>query len=1056
MAGLKKKLLLIGILPMFLMGISSEAQAQHPEAETPEINRFVSHRIGPDLSNTVNPLVPGQQDRDTPASSSTLTSRSPQQTGVLHGLVTEEDTGRPLPGIQVRVMDSDLGALTNDQGRYRLTGVPAGELSLRAEGLGYRAVTREVTLRSGQTLEVDFELPISAIQMDEVVAVAYGQQTRREIGSSISTVGSDRISGSPMARIDGAIQGRASGVQIIQNSGDPGAGMSIRIRGSSSVSANNQPLWVIDGVPMFDEDFSQLGMGGQNLSGITGISPDDIESISILKDAAATAMYGSRGSNGVVMVRTKRGQTGAPSFTVNTSMGVQDVPNRLDLLNSTEYLEYFNESATNDGYRENYYGAPGVDDAINTDWQEAIFRDAPIGSVDLSVSGGQDRVNYRLSGSYFDQTGVVMGSGYERFNARANVDVNASDRLSLQASLGFSSETTDRLEGDWSLTGIVPMAVAAQPLFPVKLDDGSFQGLGSGFPPDGLNYPNAVAMATYNWAETRTRRAIGNIEARFQLARPLNLTARAGFDILTLRENQWEDPRVDGIYAEAAEGIAKTGFSTGDRFVVDGFLTYEPDIQGQDLTLTAGGTAEMTDRELSFVRGEGFSNLHFNRARNAANPIVADATERSNNLLGIFSRVDYSLEGRYFFTGNFRTDASSRFGPNNRWGYFPGASFVWLVSEESFFPTTGTVQDLRFRVNYGITGNQAISDYPYQGLFGTANYGSDPGLAPSNLGNADLKWERTREFNLGLDASLLGGRLGLEADYYHKKTDDLLLSQPLTGTSGFTSVFANVGGIENRGFELRVNTVNVRASSPAGFEWTSDFNISFNENEVVSLFNDEPFNAGRRNVNRVEVGQPLGAFHMIRFLGVDPETGNAIFSEEREIVGSPHPDFTGGLSNSIHWRGFDLTAFLQFSYGSEIFNAMRLFADAGGWYLDNQFKDVLNRWQEPGDQTNVPRASFNGDSGARELSSRFIEDGSYLRIQEVRLGYELPRGLATAMGASSVQLYVSGQNLHTFTDYMGFTPDVNSDGSSANIGLGTDFYAYPIARAITFGVRGSW
>lgn len=1053
MAGLKKRLLFIGILSMFLMGTSSEAQAQNPQSAAPEINRFVSPGAGADA---MIGSASRDSDQATPTPRNFLASRRPQQAGLIQGQVTEEGTGRPLTGIQVRVMDTNLGSLTNDQGRYRITGVPAGDLSLRAEGLGYRTVTREVTLQSGQTLEVDFELPISAIQMDEVVAVAYGQRTRREIGSSISTVGAGSISETPLARLDGAIQGKASGVQITQNAGDPGAGMSIRIRGSSSVSASNQPLWVIDGVPMFDEDFSQLGMGGQDLSGITGISPDDIESISILKDAAATAMYGSRGSNGVVMVRTKRGQVGAPRFTVNTSLGVQDVPNRLDLLNSTEYLQYFNESATNDGYREDYYGTPGVDDAINTDWQDALFRNAPIRTLELSVSGGQDRVTYRLSGSYFDQSGVVMGSGYDRFNARANVDVNASDRLSLQASLGFSWETTDRLEGDWSLTGVVPMTVAAQPIFPVRLDDGSFQGLGSGFPPDGLNYPNGVAMATYNWAETLTRRAIGNVEARFQVAQPLNLTARAGFDILAVRDNQWEDPRVDGIYAKAAEGIAKTGFSTGDRFVLDGYLTYEPDIGSQDLTITAGGTAEFTDRELSFVRGEGFSNLYFNRARNAANLIVADATERSNNLVGIFSRVDYSLRDRYFFTGNFRADGSSRFGPNNRWGYFPGASFVWLVSEEDFFPNSNTVEDLRLRVNYGITGNQAIGDYPYQGLFGTANYGSDPGLAPSNLGNADLKWERTKEFNLGVDASFLEGRLGLEADYYLKKTDDLLLSRPLTGTSGFTSVFANVGGIENRGFEFRVNSVNIRPRTSSGLRWTSDFNISFNKNEVVSLFNDEPFNAGRRNVNRVEVGEPLGAFHMIRFLGVDPETGNALLSEDREIVGSPHPDFTGGLTNSFQWKGFDLTTFLQFSYGAEIFNAMRLFADAGGWYLDNQFKHVMDRWQEPGDQTNVPRASFNGDSGARELSSRFIEDGSYLRIQEVRLGYELPQRLATAMGASSVRLYVAGQNLHTFTDYMGYSPDVNSDGSSANIGLGTDFYAYPIPRAITFGVRGSW
>ena len=981
---------------------------------------------------------------------------SAQSTGIIQGQVTEEESGRPLTGIQVLIVDTDTGALTNDQGRYRIEGVPAGDLTVRAEGLGYSSAEQEVTLRAGQTLNVDFELTISAIQMGEVVAVAYGERTRREIGASISSVAGERLADVPLARVDGAIQGKAAGVQIVQNAGNPGSGMTIRIRGASSVSASNQPLWVIDGVPIFDGDFSQLGMGGQDLSGVTGLSPSDIESIDILKDAAATALYGSRGSNGVVLVRTKRGAQGAPRFTIGTSLGVQDVPNRLDLLNSTEYLTYFNESATNDGYRENYYGTVGVDDRINTDWQDALFRTAPVRNVDLSVSGGQNRINYRLSGSYFDQNGVVMGSGYDRFNVRANIDVAAHDRVSLKGSLGFSWETIDRLEGDWSLTGVVPMGVAGQPNYPVRKEDGSFQGLRTQWPPDGLSYPNAVAMATYNWAETRTKRAIGNVEGQFQLAQAVSFTSRAGFDILTMRENQWEDPRVEGIYAASAEGIAKTGFSTGDRFVMDGYFTFEPNVRNQNVTVEVGGTAELTDRENSFVRGEGFSNLHFNRARNAANPIVADASETSNNLVGVFSRVDYSLKGRYFLTGNFRADASSRFGPENRWGLFPGASFVWLVSEEEFFPTEGLVNDLRLRLNYGVTGNQAISNYPFQGLFGSANYGSEPGVAPSTLANENLKWERTREFNVGLDASFFRGRLGLEADYYLKKTDDLLLSRPISGTSGFTSVFANVGGIENRGVELRINTINVQPRRTGDFGWRSDFNISFNENEVVSLFNDEPFNAGRRNVNRVEVGEPLGAFHMRRFLGVDPETGNATFSEDREIVGSPHPDFTGGLNNSVQWKGFDLNTFLQFSYGADIFNAMRLFADAGGWYLDNQFKHVLNRWQEPGDETNVPRASFNGASGARELSSRFIEDGSYLRIQEVTLGYTLPSDLAGRMGASSVRLYVSGQNLYTFTDYMGFTPDVNSDGSSANLSLGTDFYAYPIPRSLTIGVRGSW
>lgn len=978
-------------------------------------------------------------------------------TGIVEGRVTDRDSERPLAGVLVEIPSLDRRVLTGADGRFRFDAVPAGTVVVRVEQFGYRSVEREVTLVSGEAVQASFQLAPTVIELEQVVAVAYGERARREIASSIASVSSERLANVPLAGVDGALQGKAAGVQVVQNAGNPGVGMTVRVRGSSSISASNEPLWVIDGVPMFNEDFSQLGMGGQNLSAVTGISPGDIESIDILKDAAATAIYGSRGSNGVVMIRTKRGTEGDARITFNHYTGLQDTPRRLDLMSSTEYLEFFNESATNAGQAENFYGTPGVDDAINTDWQDALYRTSAVRNTELGISGGQERISYYVSANHFDQRGVVGSSGYERMNARANLDVTASDRINLSGSLAFAWETIDRVEGDASTSGVVPFAVANQPMFPVRAEDGSFNGLGSGFPPNGLNYPNGIAMAAFNWTETRTRRTLGNFEARIQLAAPLALTSRAGFDVLTLRENQWEDPGVEGLFASGVDGVAKTGYSTGDRFVLDNYLTYEPSAWGgHDVTITAGSSLEITNRESSFVRGEGFSNPHFTRVRNATNIIVGDATESTNRLIGVFSRVDYSLADRYLLTGNLRADGSSRFGPNNRWGVFPAVSASWLVSEEDFFPVGSTLEDLRLRVSYGITGTQAIGDYPYQGLFGTANYGSESGLAPNSLANPGLKWEGTRELNVGLEASLLDGRMGFVSDFYLKRTQDLLLNRPITATTGFSSIFANVGEVENRGLELRLNTVNVEPRTVGGLGWTTEFNIAFNRNEVLALFDDEPFNGGTRSVNRVEVGQPLGAFHMLRFLGVDPATGDAMYSDDREIVGSPHPDFTGGLTNTLRWGAFDLSAFLQFSRGADIFNAMRLFADSGGWFLDNHFRDVLNRWQQPGDQTDVPRASFDGDSGAREVSSRMLEDGSYLRIQEVTVGYDLPDGFAARLGAGSARIYLAAHNLHTFTPYTGYSPDVNSGGSSANLSLGTDFYAYPIPRSLTIGFRGSW
>jgi hypothetical protein len=378
------------------------------------------------------------------------------------------------------------------------------------------------------------------------------------------------------------------------------------------------------------------------------------------------------------------------------------------------------------------------------------------------------------------------------------------------------------------------------------------------------------------------------------------------------------------------------------------------------------------------------------------------------------------------------------------------------------------VGDLKLRLSYGETGNQGIADdYAPLARFGRANYSDAPGIAPSSLANPDLKWETTREFDVGVDFSMLSGRVGVVADYFRKKTDDLLVSRPITSTSGFTSVYDNIGNIENRGWEFQLSTEPIRESKVGGLSWSSDFNISFLKNEVTALYRNEPFNAGIRSLNRVEIGQPLGAFHTLRFKGVDPQTGDAIYddvngdgditADDRVIVGSPHPDYFGGFTNTISWKGFDFRSFVQFTQGNKVFNAIRIFADDGGYYFDNKLRDSYEkRWKKPGDIAEQPRLSYDGTSGARDVSSRFVEDGSYVRLQELTLGYRLPRSWARTFNLDEARFFVSGRNLVTWTDYTGYNPDVNSNGSSATISLGTDFYAYPLARTFSFGVRGAW
>ena len=428
-----------------------------------------------------------------------------------------------------------------------------------------------------------------------------------------------------------------------------------------------------------------------------------------------------------------------------------------------------------------------------------------------------------------------------------------------------------------------------------------------------------------------------------------------------------------------------------------------------------------------------------------------------HNLESFFARANYGYKNRYLLSASMRADGDSRFGTNNRWGYFPAISAGWLLSDEGFMGNfKNKLGALKLRGSFGETGNNNIPSFQYLSTYNSAPYGTLPGIAPLAIGNPNFKWEDTKEWDGGLDWSPFNGRISVIADYYHKKTSDLIVDRPILGVSGYTDFFDNIGEAVNRGFEFGLNTQNFKPANARGFSWNTDFNISFNHNEVTKLYNNQPVPGNNfREITRVSVGQPLGEFYVLHFKGVDPETGDAMYSDSLQNAGSPQPKFWGGLGNTFSYRGFELRGFLEFSHGAKVFNLIRIFADDGGYHYDNKFTYALNRWQQPGDITNEPRASFDGTSDANEISDRYIEDGSYLRIQEITLSWKLPRGLLTGRGFDDAKIYISGHNLHNFTKYTGYDPDVNSNGT-ANIELGTDYYAYPRARTFTLGVSGSW
>jgi len=975
------------------------------------------------------------------------------QSRTVTGTVTSAEDGATLPGVNVVVAGTTTGTATNAAGVYRLD-LPAGADSLVFSFIGFATVREAIAGRP----RIDVELQPATDVLGDVVVVGYGEEARARVASSTSQVTALELAAIPVAGVDAALQGRAAGVQVIQNSGTPGTGISVRVRGHSSVDASNQPLYVVDGVPMLSEDFSQLGYGGQGITAVTNLSPSDIETVTILKDAAATAIYGSRGANGVVVITTRRGAAGRPTITYDVYGGSQSRIRSLDLMNAREYVTFMNEAALNDDPEDVMaYGDPDAL-AADTDWQDAVFQTAPIQSHSLSIRGGDLRTRYYVSASHFDQSGIVIGSGYDRTNLRANLDLTPSDRLFLETSLGLSREDNQRIENDDTIRGVLSNAIASRPTVPIYRPDGEFTGID-----DGLDYINGIAVGTLNSGESVTYRALANVRADYTLTRGLHLNARLGADVLSLRENRYRSPRVGGDYAETVGGIAISGSNLVTRYLGEAYLAFDRAFGRHGVSATAGASAEANRSEDNYIRGIGLGDDYFRYVRNATTIEEFDGTLSEHNLLSFFSRATYSFADRYIATASLRTDGSSRFGPAERFGVFPAAALSWRVGQEPFVRRAAGawLSDLKLRASYGLSGNQEIGNYTWRDRWGSAGYDGVPGLAPVSLENPGLTWETTAQGNLGFDLSLFRDRLSLTTDVYSRRTTSFLFDRPITVTSGFSSVISNLGEIRNAGVEMLLRGQVVRPVAPREFAWETTLNLSHYVNEVVALYEGAPFSTGQADAARVEEGVAVGSFYMLHFEGVDPATGDAIYEDvngdgditeaDRRVVGSPHPDLYGSFTNALSFRGFDLNVFLLFSVGNEIFNAVRTFADDGGYSDDNMLRLALDRWQQPGDITDVPRASVDGTSGANLISDRFLEDGSFLRVKTVTLGYTLPERVLRSTGGRSLRLYVSAQNLFTFTRYTGLDPEVNYSGSSSNVVLGTDFYTFPQPRTLLLG-----
>ena len=960
-----------------------------------------------------------------------------QEQKTISGKITSA-SGETIPGVTILELGTSNASVSDANGNYSIK-VSATALKLEFSSLGFQK--QQVEIGANSIINISMEADIKSLA--EIVVVGYGVEQKALLTGSVGIINAETLKDIPVSTVDGIIQGQTAGVQVLQNSGTPGTEMSVRIRGTSSISGSSQPLYVIDGIPVTTGDFAQIGYEGQGINALSDLSPNDIESISVLKDAAAASIYGARASNGVVLITTKRGSVKKSVINFNAYYGWQQAWHTLEMLNAKDWMIYRNDLAGTEVYSQQDINNISID----TDWQKVIFRTAPMANYELSSSGGNDKTRFFISGNYYNQEGILIGTDYNRINGRANIDHKINEKLNIGTSIGLTYAKTNRVEGDQSLQGPLPNGISTPAIYPVYNPDGSYNQDGP--------YSNAVSIANEAINENFSFRTLGNIYADYKILPHLVFSTKWGVDFLNFREHAYES--IKTVQGAKYNGLGFETYSNVLNIVSNNLIKYQTTLNKSEIEFLAGYSFEKYQTRSSFIRAQDFADQNLQYINSAATIVSASTDAFDDGLRSFFARANYNFDNKYILTLTARVDGSSRFGENNRNGFFPAVSAGWRISQEKFFKIK-PVSELKIRASYGLTGNDDIPPFLYAELYGNTSYGGQPGIYPSNIPNPDLKWESTAQLDVGLDIGLFKDRILLTADYYNKQTKDLLLSRPLPTSSGFSTITENVGEVENKGIELSITSQNLQNKK---LTWTTTVNFSANRNKVLKLYNNQPIDDLGRGSNRIEVGEPIGIFYSYESLGVDPSTGDIVYkdvnidgeitSADRTKVGNPHPDFIAGLTNTFTYKGFDLSIFFQASYGNDVFNGSRLYLESlqGG---DNQLAVVLDRWQNPGDITAIPDATNDPVRAAsnKRVSSRFIEDGSYLRLKNATLGYSLNKKFLQKRKIANFRFYVSAQNLLTFTNYTGLDPEVNYRGND-NAVIGTDFFTYPQARSFTIG-----
>ncbi|MCW3090517.1 MAG: TonB-dependent receptor plug [Ferruginibacter sp.] len=1044
---------------------------------------------------------------------------SAQKTGApkmvkVSGKVTD-DKNVPLAGVSVQVKGGQVIAVTDNNGDFSGMANNGAVLQFTSQGFG----TYESPVRDQQPLTV--KLNIDSKSLDDVVVIGYGTQKKRAVTGSVVSVGYDQFKDRSFSNVAQALEGAIAGVNISTSQGAPGFGPTIKIRGTSSITAGTTPLYVVDGMALENYDL--------NL-----INPQDIQSVEILKDAASSAIYGSRGANGVILITTKLGKAGKPQVNVTYEQGISKVNRKVEMMDAQQWIQYYidarnnawvlldpvNNKATDDNAKrslvsgaKNYMIPPDfltnpAQFGKGTDWQDVVFRNASTTNAQVSLSGGTDKTSFLFSAGYLNQNAVVIENFYKRLSLRTNIRQKISERVTAGLNVAFTG-AYDRTDGTTGKSDAISLAIQSDPIFPEYNENGYIGFLDPNstwkrFQTYGVQLWNPHSLISYADKLNKNYTTLANAYLEVKPIKDLTLKGSLSGNLNNNNYNSyWEAGQGYG-YSSVLPAQASARNSTNYNWQAEATATYNKTFGDHTLGIIAGYSSQKNRYDATSINATDFPN-DLVRTINAAGTITKPATGNGAeewSLLSVLGRVSYGYKNRYFLNATLRRDGSSRFGPNSKWGTFPSASGAWLVSDESFMQGVKGINNLKLRVSYGQTGNNLIPNYGSVSLLGTSRYVNGTsvvnGLRTISISNPNLKWEKTSQYNIGIDMALFNNRVNVTMDAYRSVTNDMLLNVPVPAYTGFTSQLTNIGSMENKGVELTISTKNINRSA---FSWSTDFNISLNRNKVTKLGpNNAPIEIDEWGYFVTEVGQPLSNYKGYIFDGVynnqaqvdnsvhyagaapgdpvirDVNGDKKIDVNDRTILGNVQPDFTAGITNTLRYKGFEFSFMLQGVFGSEIWNQQTRFSK---FWNDsrNSYASSVNYWkseQDPGDgKTFKPYATFPATAQGKGAfitgySNYWMEDGTFVRIKNLRASYTLPAGLMRRTPIKNARVYVNAENVYVFSKYVGFDPQNStySVGTSSNPGanggastnppgllLGADYGAYPIPFLLTVGVK---